>query len=257
MIGKRARIFPALLINNGKFVKTIKFNNEKYLGDPINALRVFNTKRVDEMIIIDFGVSSPNFDLIRKLTSECFMPVTYGGGVRTMHDVEKLIDAGVDKVCCNTLWWNNPDQMNEIIKEFGSSTMVASVDLKTQRFGSRKIVLKDGLRPIGVSEAMRRCEQFGFGEILVTDVDREGTMKGFDLPLFESLAKSTFIPVIAMGGAGTYQDISSLLVGTSIDGVACGSLFAFSGPHKAVLINYPGMEFIEGIYGSQNLENMR
>lgn len=253
MNGKRARVFPTMLLNNGKFVKTVQFNKEKYLGDPINALRVFNTKLVDEMIIIDYGVRSPNFNFIRNLASECFMPVTYGGGVRTMSDVEKLIDAGIDKVCCNTLWWSNPSLMSEIIKEFGSSTMIASVDVKKRRFGNRKIVAKKGIMPLGISQAIIRCEQLGFGEILVTDVDREGTMKGFDLSLFDFIAKSTSVPVIAMGGAGTYQDVSSLLIGTSIDGAACGSLFAFSGPHKAVLINYPSIKFIEEIYSEQQL----
>ena len=141
--------------------------------------------------------------------------------------------------------------MAEIIKEFGSSTMIASVDLKTRRLGSRKIVAKRGLIPLGISEAIIRCEQLGFGEILVTDVDREGTMRGLDLSLFDSIAKSASVPVIAMGGAGTYQDVSSLLFNTSIDGVACGSLFAFSGPHKAVLINYPSIKFIEEIYSEQ------
>jgi cyclase len=242
-----------MLLNNGKFVKTVQFNKEKYLGDPINALRVFNTKLVDEMIIIDYGVNSPNFNFIRNLASECFMPVTYGGGVRSMSDVEKLIDAGIDKVCCNTLWWSNPSLMSKIIKEFGSSTMIASVDIKKRCFGNRKIVAKKGIIPIGILKAIIHCEQLGFGEILVTDVDREGTMKGFDLSLFDFIAKSTKVPVIAMGGAGTYQDVSSLLTGTSIDGVACGSLFAFSGPHKAVLINYPSIKFIEEIYSEQQL----
>lgn len=253
---KRARVFPALLLNNGKFVKTVKFREEKYLGDPINALRVFNKKRVDEMIIIDYGVSSPNFEFIRELASECFMPVTYGGGVRSIWDVAGLIEAGVDKVCCNTLWWTAPSKMAEINKEFGSSTMVASIDLKTRWLRRRKSVFGPRRGTLSAGDALSQCEDLGFGEILVTDVDREGTMIGFDSNLFARLTEDTTVPVIAMGGGATYADIASLLAGCGIDGVACGSLFAYSGPHKAVLINYPSEVFIDSIYGGNGVERM-
>jgi len=244
------RVIPTLLLKGGGLVKTTKFAKPVYIGDPINAIKIFNTKEVDELIILDISASRegrpPAFDTIRDITSECFMPLAYGGGIRTVEDVRSILKAGVEKVVLNHAALARPDLVREAADEFGSQAIIVSVDVKKTFFGGYQVHSASGVKvkqkdPV---EWAQQLEALGAGELYLTSVDQEGTMSGYNLDLLENICAAVNVPVIASGGAGRVKDfIAAKKRGASA--VAAGAMFVFQGPHKAVLITYPSRAEID------------
>lgn len=239
------RIIPCLLLRGTGFVKTKRFNNPIYIGDCFNTVRLFNEKEADELIILDIQATLLNqplrFDFLKNLASECFMPVCYGGGVQTLDDIRRLFSVGFEKVSVNTTLWLNPDVIRQAVREFGSQSIVASLDVRRRLFGRLEVFIDAGRKGISLDpiEAAQRVQELGVGEIILTAIDRDGTMEGYDLDLIRRVADSVDIPVIACGGAGSLDDLYSGIHLGHASAVAAGSFFVFNGKHRAVLITYP------------------
>ena len=239
----RIRVIPTLLLDNGGLYKTTKFKNPKYVGDPINAVRIFNNKEVDELILLDYTATKesriPNFDQIQEIVSEAFMPIGYGGGINSLEHIEMLFKIGIEKVILNSAAFSNEIILTEAIKIFGSQSVVVSVDYKKDFFGVNVIYTHSGKRKqkIEISRACQHFQELGVGEIMINSIDREGTMNGYDISSINKISNELLIPVIASGGAG---NISHLVDGVKAgaSAVAAGSMFIFQGIHKAVLLSY-------------------
>jgi cyclase len=240
----RTRVIPCLTLLNDGLVKTTKFTNPSYVGDPINAMRIFNDKEVDELFVLDIGASvegrGPNFALIEEMVREAFMPVGYGGGIQTIGQAAKVIQIGVEKVVINTAAHERPDLISQLAKRFGSQAIVASIDAKSKLFGGWQVLTRGARQASGEDPqtVARRMADAGAGEILLACVDRDGTRQGYDLKLVRSVAEAVDVPVIAVGGAGRIEDFSQA-VSAGASAVAAGALFVYHGPHRAVLISYP------------------
>lgn len=233
-------------MHNGGLVKTIRFSEPKYVGDPINSVRIFNEKEVDELMILDIDATvrrnPPNFALIARLAAECRMPLCYGGGVQTVADVERLIGLGVEKVAFCGAAVSNPGLINEVSSRVGSQSVVVVLDVKRVGVAGRaEVVVDNGLRSTGLvpSEFARTVANAGAGEIVVNSVDRDGLMNGYDLDLIRSVREAVSVPITALGGAGSLDDMKNLVTQFGVIGAAAGSLFVFKGRFRAVLINYP------------------
>ena len=241
----RPRIIPCLLVRNKGLVKTVKFGNGKYVGDPINAVKIFNEKEADELIVFDIEATAagaqPDYSMIRKLAAECLMPLCYGGGIRAIEQARQIIGLGVEKVAISSAALSNPDLISEIAAEIGSQSVVVVLDVKKSLFGRHEVVTHNGRNGTGLSpwEAARRAENLGAGEIVVNSVDRDGEMKGYDLDLAKRMRDSVALPMSVLGGASSLDDIGRLIETCGVVGAGVGSLFVFKGPYKAVLINYP------------------
>jgi cyclase len=249
----RQRIIPVLLLRNGGLVKTIKFNKYKYIGDPINAIRIFNEKEVDELIVLDINASKeksePNFDLIEKFASECFMPLAYGGGITNIDQANQLFRIGVEKICIQSAAMEDPDLLSRMADKFGRQSIVASIDIKRNWLGKPKLYgsinRKERLEPW--LEMCNRLIVAGAGEIMINAVDRDGTLSGPDLNLIKEASQALPVPVIALGGIASLEDIKATVdVGASA--VAAGSFFVFQGPHRAVLLSYPKSKDIDKLF---------
>jgi len=243
----RPRVIPCLLLKNEGLVKTVKFKDPKYLGDPINIVRIFNDKEVDELIFLDIAATienrPPNFDLLGKITSECFMPLGYGGGIRAMEDVKELLAMGVEKIVLNTSAVENPLLIHEAAEYAGSQAVVISMDVKKTLLGKYEVYVRSGRKGTGLDPVKFavEMERHGAGEILVNSIDRDGTMQGYDLELIRRVADSVTVPVVACGGAGNIQHLAEAIqAGASAAGA--GSMFVFQGPLRGVLISYPAQE---------------
>jgi len=248
----RARIIPALLIKNNGLVKTIKFSKPSYVGDPINVVRIFNEKEVDEMLVLDICASKknkdPNYDLIKKIASECFMPLTYGGGIKTFEQAKKIFSFGVEKICLQTSVLENMDILRQISGYFGAQSVVISVDIKKNWRGkpsiyssvSGKIVNSD------IKEHVQDLISSGAGEILLNSVDKDGTLEGPDLDLIQSVGQYVNVPLISLGGISSLDDIKDSIK-CGADAVAAGSFFVYHGTHRAVLISYPKYSDLEDL----------
>ena len=239
----RARIIPVLLIQQGALVKTEKFSSRRYIGDPINAIKIFNEKEVDEIVVLDIDASKKNqkinFNLIRDLASECFMPLAYGGGIKSLNDIELLIKTGVEKVIINSTALENPKFISEAANQFASSTIVASVDVTQSVFGKYILYSSSGKKnTYSVTDHIKQLEQAGAGEILLQAVHRDGTGNGYDQKLISEISKTISIPLIACGGAATVADLK-IAIDSGASAAAAGSLFVFTGKHKAVMISFP------------------
>lgn len=242
----RPRIIPCLLVRNGGLVKTVGFSKPKYVGDPINAVRIFNEKEVDELFVADIDATiekrEPNYGMIRKLAMECRMPLCYAGGVRTPEQVEKIITLGVEKVAICTAAVETPDLIEQSSKRVGSQSIVAVMDVKKAGLLRRyELFTHNGthqtkLNPVEFAE---KAESLGSGEILINSIDNDGTMKGYDFELIEQVRKAVNLPISVLGGAGSLSDIEELIRRHAIIGASAGSLFVFKGKYRAVLINYP------------------
>lgn len=240
------RIIPVLLVKDNVLVKSVNFKSHKYVGDPINAVKIFNEKEVDELIILDLDASKhngePNYNLLKSLTRECFMPLTYGGGVNTLNDVERIFSIGVEKVSLNQAVLNNAPFIEEAINTFGAQSISAIVNIKKDFFGNYCLFdyKKKKKKRIDLHKYTKELEDKGFGEILYYDVDGDGTFKGINQDLLKSLMKSTSIPVVFCGGAASHEELISVLKDNrNLSGIAAGSVFIYHGKHNAVLINYP------------------
>ena len=252
----RPRLIPCLLLSEGNLVKTRKFKDPVYLGDPINAVKIFSEKCVDELCIQDIQASQtaaePDFALLSEIATEAFMPLSYGGGITTIEQIRRLFHIGFEKVILNTAWQDNPALLAQAASLFGSQSIVASIDVKQDVLRRNRCVTCDGTRAVEGSpvELARRAQDAGAGEILLNSVDRDGAMQGYDLKLVKSVADAVQVPVIACGGAGGAQDMALALSQGDAHAVAAGSMYVFYGPRRAVLIHVPEeKELIElGIY---------
>jgi cyclase len=239
------RVIPCLLLRGSGLVKTEKFKGGKYIGDPINAIRIFNDKEVDELVLLDITASregrEPPFARIAEVAAECFMPLAYGGGIRSMREAGRILEIGVEKVIFNTTAWRSPQVLSDASREFGAQAVVASIDVRRKMFGRFEVVVEGGTRATGADpvEYAKRMEAAGAGEILLTSIDRDGTMSGYELELIDKVSSAVGIPVIASGGAGSVRDFAAA-ARSGAAAVAAGAMFVFQGPHRAVLITYPG-----------------
>ncbi len=250
----RARFIPTLLLRGRGLYKTVKFKNETYVGDPINAVRIFNDKAVDEIILLDITATraqaEPNFELIADIASEAFIPVCYGGGVRKLDHFERLFKLGIEKVAVNAAASEDMGLVSEASRVFGSQSVVVGIDIRRTFFGRYERYVNCGT--INAKEtaidAARKAEQAGAGEILLNCIDRDGTMQGYDLPLVRQVSEAVRIPVIACGGAGSVADMVSAIKEGGAASAAAGSLFVFQGKHRAVLITYPDEDEIHSAF---------
>lgn len=250
----RTRVMPCLLIKDKSLVKTRQFKNERYVGDPINAVRIFNEKEVDEIIIMDISENrydrGVQFDLIEKIASECFMPIAYGGAVRTLTDFKRLFSIGVEKVSINTSAVLDPDLITNAAARFGSQSVIVTMDVKPTRWTKRyRTWLDKGRKPTQFSpvDFAKRAEALGAGEIIVNSIQDEGTWKGFPFDLIREVAAAVNIPVIACGGAGSLDDIEKVVKESKASGVALGSMSVFQGEDLGVLIRFPTQAQLENL----------
>lgn len=241
----RVRVIPCLLLFKNGLYKTVRFRNPGYVGDPINAIKIFNEKEVDELIVLDITASSenrsPNFKLISSIASECFMPLSYGGGVRSFDDVAKVLEIGVEKISLNTSLYENPGLVQETAKAFGTQCIIASIDVKKNFLGRWQVFVSRGTKNTGKDpvEYARRAEDLGAGEILLTSIDREGTWDGYDVDLVQRVSAAVSVPVIANGGAGNVGHLGEVVKRGHASALALGSMVVYQKKGLGVLINFP------------------
>lgn len=250
----RNRVIPCLLLNGRGLVKTRRFRDPTYVGDPVNAVRIFNDKEVDELLLFDIGATrtgrGPQFDLIEDIAKECFMPLAYGGGVSDCQTIGKLFGLGIEKVALNTAAVEKPDLVREAAQAFGSQSIVVSVDVRKKLLGGYEVCGRAGTRRTGMDPVTfaRQMEAFGAGELLVHSIERDGLMSGYDVALTKAVAESVSVPVIACGGAGRLDDFRQAVKAGGASAVAAGSMFVFQGKHRAVLITYPEYRELEELF---------
>lgn len=239
----KTRVIPVLLISDGGLYKGVKFKNHKYVGDPINTVKIFNDKEADELIIIDISVTKDNkeidFPLIKQIASEAFMPLAYGGGIKTVDDARKLFSIGIEKVILNSEALKNPNLVNDLSAEFGAQSIVFSLDVKKDFFGTQRVYSNCGTIKVkgSPSEIAVKMEEKGVGEIILNSIDNEGSGTGYDLQLIKNLSRKLKIPLISLGGAGSIDHmIEAKKAGAHA--LAAGSYFVFQGPLRGVLITY-------------------
>ena len=241
----KTRVIPVLLLRGQGLVKTIKFKEPKYVGDPINAVRIFNEKEVDELVFLDIAATpegrGPDFEMLSDIASEAFMPMAYGGGISTLAQVRRIFELGFEKVIINSTSFKNPDLILEAAAIFGSQSIVGCVDVRKTMLGRYELYSTSARvkEKVGLHEHLATLAQSGVGEILVNSVDRDGTMGGYDLKLLREVSAAVTVPVVACGGAGSIEHLVQAVHEGNASAVAAGSLFVFMGPHRAVLINYP------------------
>jgi cyclase len=241
----RPRITPCLLVHNKGLVKTVNFKSPKYVGDPINAVRIFNEKEVDELILLDIDATrerrEPDYMMIERLASECRMPLCYGGGVRTLEQALRIFALGVEKIAIGSIAVERPEFVTELANRVGRQSVVVVMDVKLTERGYR-LFLCNGTKPTALDPVLfaRRLQELGVGEIVINSIDQDGMMKGYDLALIRSVRQVVSVPITALGGVGKLEHIGTLIREFGILGAAAGSLFVFKGVFRAVLINYPG-----------------
>jgi len=240
------RIIPCLLVKDKGLVKTINFKNPKYVGDPINAVRIFNEKEVDELIVLDIDATpekrDPDYKMIEHLANECRMPLCYGGGIKTVDQAETIIGLGVEKVAISSAAIENPKLITIITEHIGNQSVVIVLDVKRNLLCDMyEVYTHNGQKKTGkcLLELAQQMEKLGAGEIVINSIDNDGTMKGYDLALVEKIRESISVQLTILGGAGSLDDIGQVINKYGVIGVAAGSLFVFKGVYRAVLINYP------------------
>jgi cyclase len=244
----RPRIIPCLLVKNKGLVKTLQFKEGKYIGDPINAVRIFNEKEADELMVIDIDSTSnnhvPDFKMIENLASECRMPLCYGGGINTLEQAQRIFSLGVEKIAISSAAIQNPTFVSEIASKVGSQSVVVVLDVKKKLFGGYDLYTHNGKKNSNINpfDFAIKMENEGAGEIVINSIDNDGVMKGYDLDLIDKIRNSITLPLTVLGGAGNLEDIGGIIQKYGIIGAAAGSLFVFKGKYKAVLINYPNWE---------------
>lgn len=245
----RPRIIPCLLVKNGGLVKTIQFGSPKYVGDPLNAVRIFNEKEVDELIVLDIDATAqnrePDYTLIKKLAAECRMPLCYGGGVKAVEQIQKIVSLGVEKVSISSAAIDDPKLISDAAERVGSQSIVVVMDVRKSGILRRyEVFTHNGTKGTGLNpvEFAKRVAAQGAGEVVINSIDRDGGMEGYDIELVTKVREVISLPMTVMGGAGSLKDIESLMRTFGIIGAAAGSLFVFKGKYRAVLINYPNRE---------------
>jgi cyclase len=240
-----SRVIPVLTVKNRELVKTLKFGNPKYIGDPINAIKVFNDKECDELMVLDIGASvnrkSPDFVHLKEMAGEAFMPIGYGGGIHSFETARQVFQCGIEKVVLNSVLLENPGIVDEIAAHYGNQSVVISLDYKKEFFGGIKPVFFSGKKnkKILITAFAKEMENRGAGEIILHNVDREGTFAGYDLELLQEVVQATTIPVVPLGGAGGHADLDRALESAGAHAVAAASLFVFkNNDRNSILINY-------------------
>ena len=245
---RRIRVIPVLLIQNGGLVKSIQFKKHQYVGDPINAVKIFNEKEVDEIVILDISASqdkrAPNIQQIAEITGEAFMPLAYGGGITRLEEIVEILYEGAEKVVLNTSALDDPQLITRAAQRFGNQSIVVSIDVQKNWLGQYKVYRNNGTKNTGINpvELAKQVAELGAGEIMLTSIDRDGTFGGYDLDLLKQITQAVDIPVIACGGAAEVKDFQQAVAIGGASAVAAGSMFVFQRPHRAVLISYPSQQ---------------
>lgn len=259
----RPRIIPSLLLHDKGLVKTVNFKSPKYVGDPINAVRIFNEKEVDELALFDIDATvlnnEPDYILIEKLANQSRMPLCYGGGIKTVEQAQKIFGLGIEKIALSSAVVQNPHLVSEIADRVGSQSIIVVLDIKRKLLGGYEIYTHNGKRSTGINpiKFAKELQALGAGEIIINSIDQDGVMKGYDLSLIDKIAESISIPLTVLGGAGSLADIEKVIEKYGVIGVASGSLFVFKGPYKAVLINYPNQVEKNKIFKINNSGNTK
>jgi cyclase len=254
------RIIPVLLLHNQVLHKTIRFKNIFYVGDPINAIRIFNEKEVDELAFIDIDASKsgnePNYKMIESIASECFMPLCYGGGIKNIEQARRIFSIGVEKIILNSVLFDKPSLITEISEIYGNQSIICSIDIKKSIFSKYKVFnhVKKQICEKDPYKYAKNLEKLGAGELLINMVDDDGTMHGYNVSFFTKFSACFNIPVIACGGAGTINHFKELFKSSEVSAAAAGSMFVFHGKHKAVLITYPQESDINSITNGESNE---
>ncbi len=241
----KTRVVPVLLLRGTGLVKTVKFKEPKYIGDPVNSVRIFNEKEVDELVFLDIAATSegrgPDFDLLADIAGEAFMPMAYGGGITRLEQVQRIFALGFEKVVIDTAAYTEPQLIRDAVAIYGSQSIVGCVDVRRTLLGRYELSSHAGKtkQSVGLREHVQALERLGVGEIIVNAVDRDGTQSGYDLKLIREVSSAVSVPVVACGGASGIDDFVAAVQEGGASAVAAGSLFVFVGPHRAVLINYP------------------
>jgi cyclase len=247
-----------LLLKNLGLVKSIKFNNYRYLGDPINAVKLFNDLGADELAFLDILANNENrsisLDFVRNVGDEANMPFSVGGGIRSINEIRHILNAGAEKIILNTYAVENPDFIREASEEFGSSTIVVSIDVKKSLFGKELVYIYSGRKatkydPVSLAKLF---EDKGAGEIIINSIDRDGLMEGYDIPLTKSVSEAVRIPVVALGGAGNINDLRNAVAKGFASAVAAGSMFVYHGSRRGVLINYPSQKELMHLFNEDS-----
>jgi imidazole glycerol-phosphate synthase subunit HisF len=250
----RPRLIPVLLLQNKGLVKSVRFKDHRYIGDPINTVRIFNDLKADELAFIDILATKENrtisVDFVKNVGEEANMPFSAGGGIRTLEDIRKILEAGAEKVILNTIAGENPGFIREAADTFGSSTIAVCIDVKNDFWGKEKAWIKSGTKSLQSTSEMfaKQIEENGAGEIIIQSIDRDGTMTGYDISLVNKIAGAVTIPVVALGGAGNMTHLINISTLVSLNGLAAGSMFVYHGERRAVLVNYPKREEILRIF---------
>lgn len=247
----KTRVIPVLLLRGKGLYKTVKFKDPTYVGDPLNSVRIFNEKEVDELAFLDISAGpagrGPDFDLLRDIAGEAFMPMAYGGGISSMEQVRRIFSLGFEKVILNTVAYSDPDVVREAVATFGAQSVVGCVDVRRTFLGKYELFTHSGTRKqrATLEEHLQALRAMGVGEVLVNAIDRDGTQSGYDIKLVKLVSSAVTCPVIACGGASGIEDFVTAVQEGGASAVAAGSLFVFVGPHRAVLINYPDRRVLE------------
>jgi len=250
----RPRIIPSLLIQDNGLVKTVNFKNPKYVGDPINAVKIFNEKAVDELAIFDIDATvkglEPNYSLIERIANQSRMPLCYGGGVKTVDQAQRIFGLGIEKIALSSAALQNPRLITEIADRVGAQSVIVVLDVKKKLFGGYEVYTHNGKKSTGINpfQFIEQAQRLGAGEIIINSIDQDGMMKGYDKTLIDKAREKTSLPMTVLGGAGSLEDIRDIIDRHKIIGVAAGSLFVFKGVYKAVLINYPTKEDKDRLY---------
>jgi len=250
----RPRVIPILLLKGKGLVKSIKFKDYRYIGDPINAVKIFNDLKADELVFLDILASKEkrtiSLDFVRNVGDEANMPFAVGGGIRTIQQIKEIINAGAEKVVINTYAVENPDFIKLASDEFGSSTIVISIDVKKKFLGKKQVYTLAGTKATGLSPVnfAKQMQAKGAGEIIINSIENDGSMTGYDLELVKQISMAVEIPVVAAGGAGVLNDFSKAVTESYTSAVAAGSMFVYHGPRKAVLVNYPSNDEFKKIF---------
>jgi len=249
----QTRVIPVLLMKDEGLYKGIHFKKHKYVGDPINTVKIFNEKEVDELIIFDIEASklkkTINFEIIESIVSEAFMPIGYGGGIKTLEDAKKLFSLGIEKIVLNTSAIENFDLVKQLVQNYGSQSVVFCLDIKKSFFGKYEVFSYSGTKKIKIPpiELAKKMHELGVGEIIINSIDNDGLMQGYDLKIIEEITSQLSIPVIACGGAKGLEDFKKVKE-MGAHGCAAGSMFVYNGVHKAVLISYPEYNELEKLF---------
>jgi|AntDeeMetagen134_2_1112570.scaffolds.fasta_scaffold00671_10 cyclase len=244
----RPRVIPCLLLDGKSLVKTTQFAHPDYIGDPVNTIRIFNELEVDELMLLDISASkeerSPQIDLLKTLVDECFMPISYGGGIQDLDTARELFSIGIEKVVINSHTFDDPSIINSISDSFGSQSVIGSIDVKNKSFGGRKVYSQSGSKEHNVDpvEWAKELERRGVGELLITSIDREGTWEGFDHELINDLSSEVSVPIIAHGGASDVSDIRKVIHQSGASAAAVGSMVVYQKQDKGVLVNFPDID---------------